>query len=105
MNRDLVEKPFTPEQIQRRQGTNGDVLDYIEGCTVIQRLYHLENSQSRLNNPRQQTVRTLKFCKQIRQERTRYGHVRHVTWDEQTSHSPTYMLASRAHRLDQERRA
>src|SRR5262249_20880004 len=38
MNRDLLERPFTPEQIKRRQGTNGDVLDYIEGCAVIQRL-------------------------------------------------------------------
>ena len=38
MNREILEKPFTPEQIKRRQGTNGDVLDYIEGCTVIQRL-------------------------------------------------------------------
>src|SRR5438128_5886047 len=38
MNRELLEKPFTPEQIKRRQGTNGDVLDYIEGCAVIQRL-------------------------------------------------------------------
>ena len=38
MNRQLLERPFTPEQIKRRQGTNGDVLDYIEGCAVIQRL-------------------------------------------------------------------
>jgi len=38
MNRVILEKPFTPEQIKRRQGTNGDVLDYIEGCAVIQRL-------------------------------------------------------------------
>ena len=38
MNRETLEKPFAPEQIKRRQGTNGDVLDYIEGCTVIQRL-------------------------------------------------------------------
>src|SRR5205085_9745018 len=38
MNRELLEKPFSPEQIKRRQGTNGDVLDYIEGCAVIQRL-------------------------------------------------------------------
>ncbi len=29
MNRELLEKPFTPEQIKRRQGTNGGVLDYI----------------------------------------------------------------------------
>ena len=38
MNRQLLERPFSPEQIKRRQGTNGDVLDYIEGCAVIQRL-------------------------------------------------------------------
>jgi len=38
MNREILEKPFTPEQIKRRQGMNGDVLDYIEGCAVIQRL-------------------------------------------------------------------
>ena len=38
MNREILEKPFTPEQIKRRQSTNGDVLDYIEGCAVIQRL-------------------------------------------------------------------
>jgi hypothetical protein len=38
MNREILEKRFTPEQIKRRQGTNGDVLDYIEGCAVIQRL-------------------------------------------------------------------
>src|ERR1044071_9348964 len=38
MNREILEKPFMPEQIKRRQGTNGDVLDYIEGCAVIQRL-------------------------------------------------------------------
>src|SRR5205823_7893491 len=38
MNREILENPFTPEQIKRREGTNGDVLDYIEGCAVIQRL-------------------------------------------------------------------
>jgi hypothetical protein len=38
MNREQLEKPFSPEQIKRRQGTNGDVLDYIEGSAVIQRL-------------------------------------------------------------------
>jgi len=38
MNREILERPFSPEQIKRRQGTNGDVLDYIEGCAVIQRL-------------------------------------------------------------------
>src|SRR5437867_7299381 len=38
MNREILERPFAPEQIKRRQGTNGDVLDYIEGCAVIQRL-------------------------------------------------------------------
>ena len=38
MNREILEKPFAPEQIKQRQGTNGDLLDYIEGCAVIQRL-------------------------------------------------------------------
>src|SRR5262249_41670986 len=38
MNRETLEKPFAPQQIKRRQGMNGDVLDYIEGCAVIQRL-------------------------------------------------------------------
>ena len=38
MNREILEKQFAPEQIKCRQGTNGDVLDYIEGCAVIQRL-------------------------------------------------------------------
>ena len=38
MNREILEKPFVPGQIKQRQGTNGDVLDYIEGCAVIQRL-------------------------------------------------------------------
>ena len=38
MNREILERPFAPDQIKRRLGSNGDVLDYIEGCTVIQRL-------------------------------------------------------------------
>jgi hypothetical protein len=37
MNRELLEKPFDPEQIRRRQGRNG-MLDYVEGHSVIQRL-------------------------------------------------------------------
>jgi hypothetical protein len=37
MNRALLEKPFEPEQIRRRQGRNG-MLDYVEGHSVIQRL-------------------------------------------------------------------
>ena len=37
MNRTLLEKPFEPEQIRRRQGRNG-MLDYVEGHSVIQRL-------------------------------------------------------------------
>jgi len=37
MNRGLLEKPFDPEQIRRRQGRNG-MLDYVEGHSVIQRL-------------------------------------------------------------------
>jgi hypothetical protein len=38
MNREILEKPFMPEQIKRRQGADGDVFDYVEGSAVIQRL-------------------------------------------------------------------
>ena len=38
MNRELLERPFSAEQIKQRKGSFGDVLDYIEGATVIQRL-------------------------------------------------------------------
>ena len=37
MNRELLEKPFEPAQIKRRQGRNG-LLDYIEGHSVVHRL-------------------------------------------------------------------
>lgn len=37
MNRELLEKPFLPNQIKQREG-NGRTLDYIEGHSVIQRL-------------------------------------------------------------------
>ena len=37
MNRELLEKPFGPEQIRQRKGRNG-LLDYVEGHSVIQRL-------------------------------------------------------------------
>lgn len=37
-NRELLEKPFAPEQIKQRKGSFGDVLDYVEAATVIQRL-------------------------------------------------------------------
>lgn len=37
MNRELLEKPFLPNQIKQREG-NGRMLDYIEGHSVIQRL-------------------------------------------------------------------
>jgi hypothetical protein len=37
MNRELLEKPFEPAQIKRRQGRNG-LLDYVEGHNVVQRL-------------------------------------------------------------------
>jgi hypothetical protein len=37
MNRELLERPFAPEQIRQRKGRNG-VLDYVEGHSVIQRL-------------------------------------------------------------------
>lgn len=38
MNRELLEKPFAPEQIKQREGNFGKTLDYIEGHSVIQRL-------------------------------------------------------------------
>lgn len=38
MNRELLEKPFTHEQVKQREGNFGKVLDYVEGHAVIQRL-------------------------------------------------------------------
>ncbi|BBO79719.1 hypothetical protein DSCO28_02850 [Desulfosarcina ovata subsp. sediminis] len=38
MNREILERPFTPEQIKQREGNFGKMLDYIEGHAVIQRL-------------------------------------------------------------------
>jgi hypothetical protein len=38
MNREILEKPFSPEQIKQREGSSGKMLDYIEGHAVIQRL-------------------------------------------------------------------
>ena len=38
MNRELLEKPFDPEQIKQREGNFGKMLDYIEGHTVVKRL-------------------------------------------------------------------
>ena len=38
MNREILEKPFGPEQIKQREGNFGKKLDYIEGHAVIQRL-------------------------------------------------------------------
>jgi hypothetical protein len=38
MNRELLEKPFTPEQIKQRDGNFGKTLDYVEGHAIIQRL-------------------------------------------------------------------
>ena len=38
MNRELLEKPFEKTLIKQRKGYNGNILDYVEGPTVIQRL-------------------------------------------------------------------
>jgi len=38
MNRELLEKPFDPKFIKQRKGNFGNVLDYLETHTVIQRL-------------------------------------------------------------------
>lgn len=45
MNRELLERPFAPEQIKQRRGTNGDLLDYIEGSAVVQRLNECFDSE------------------------------------------------------------
>lgn len=38
MNRENLERPFDPQQIKQREGSFGDVLDYVEGSVVIERL-------------------------------------------------------------------
>lgn len=38
LNRKLLEAPFEPSQVRQRKGAFGDVLDYVEGHTVIRRL-------------------------------------------------------------------
>ena len=38
MNRELLEKPLKSAQINQRVGTFGNMLDYVEGHAVIQRL-------------------------------------------------------------------
>ena len=45
MNRELLEKPFSPDQIKQRDGLYGDVLDYVEGSAVIQRLNEAFNAE------------------------------------------------------------
>ena len=45
MNRELLEKPFSPDQIKQREGLYGDVLDYVEGSAVIQRLNDAFNAE------------------------------------------------------------
>jgi hypothetical protein len=45
MNRELLEQPFSPDQIKQRRGLDGDVLDYVEGAVVIQRLNHAFNAE------------------------------------------------------------
>ena len=38
MNRELLEKPFAPDQIKQRDSNFGKTLDYLGGHIVIQRL-------------------------------------------------------------------
>lgn len=38
MNRELLEKPFDPDQIKQREGNFGKMLGYVEGHSIIQRL-------------------------------------------------------------------
>ena len=46
MNRELLEKPFDPDQIRQREGSFGKMLDYIPGHSVIQRLKDAFDSHS-----------------------------------------------------------
>jgi recombination DNA repair RAD52 pathway protein len=48
MNREILEKPFGPEQIKQREGNFGKMLDYIEGHAVIQRLNDAFDATGRL---------------------------------------------------------
>jgi hypothetical protein len=45
MNRELLEKPFDPEQIKQREGNFGKMLDYVEAHAVIQRLNNAFESE------------------------------------------------------------
>ncbi len=45
MNRELLEKRFTPAEIKQRDGGYGEVVDYLEGATVIQRLNEAFNGE------------------------------------------------------------
>ena len=45
MNRQLLEQPFSAEQIKQRQGNFGQTLDYVSGYTVIERLNEAFESQ------------------------------------------------------------
>jgi hypothetical protein len=46
MNRELLDRRFTTDQIKQRQSEYGDgVLDYLEGATVIQRLNEAFNAE------------------------------------------------------------
>lgn len=45
MNRELLEKPFSPEEIKQRVGNFGQTLDYIAGHSVIQRLNDVFDGQ------------------------------------------------------------
>jgi len=38
MNRELLEKPFDPDQIKQREGDFGKMPDYVEGHSIVQRL-------------------------------------------------------------------
>ena len=51
MNRELLEKPFDPNQIKQREGNFGKTLDYIEGHSVIQRLNDAFDANWSFTNP------------------------------------------------------
>ena len=44
MNRELLEKPFDPNQIKQREGNFGKMLDYVEGYSIIILISRIINS-------------------------------------------------------------
>jgi len=49
MNRELLEQPFSQGEIKQRKGRNHQMMDYIEGHTVVQRLNDIFDAEWKFN--------------------------------------------------------